>query len=262
MLAEPQAGPPMANPSTWDGRRAQGTQRQIKVQCCKFPFRKQKRRNGSRKMFIVFSSSFFFFFLALSQAYLAKERGNVPSTRRNFEWIQAVSKETCSIIVWNYKLNHLWFGERNQWYIVSWTQLWCLLPIRKLERNQFQELSTKIHLNSGLTEQFCSSSLKQQCAPARNSQYYCRDKPFTAETDWCTTLQAWQSTWHQSWECTKDCPPFRGGLPKLVGLSGRQIQSRIHQLWWITPHFEMDCWSRTAPTGPCNDSSKLIWLIT
>lgn len=50
-------------------------------------------------MFIVLSSTFFFFFLVSCQAHLAKEKGNVVSTRPNFEWIQTVSKETCSIIV-------------------------------------------------------------------------------------------------------------------------------------------------------------------
>lgn len=50
-------------------------------------------------MFIVLSSTFFFFFLVSCQAHLAKEKGNVVSTRPNFEWIQTVSKETYSIIV-------------------------------------------------------------------------------------------------------------------------------------------------------------------
>lgn len=57
----------------------------------------EKREWEQEKIYRTFL--LLFFCLDSCQAHLGKERGNVVSTRWNFEWVQAVSKETCSIIV-------------------------------------------------------------------------------------------------------------------------------------------------------------------
>lgn len=49
---------PIANPTAWDGLRSQSIQKKLKLQCCESSFRKEKRRNGSRRIFIIPSSSF------------------------------------------------------------------------------------------------------------------------------------------------------------------------------------------------------------
>lgn len=87
---------PTADPTTSDDPRSQSTQRAEVVMLWMSSQEAEKREWEQENIYRTF---LLLFCLDLCQAHLAEERGNVVSTRWNFEWIQAVSKETCSIIV-------------------------------------------------------------------------------------------------------------------------------------------------------------------